>query len=370
MKKSITPNKNFEEFFSKFGVNIDFMRIRPQIYIGGIKTHDEDITHGMYYLFRDIEKISIREWMLGFCNRIDIHCEANTLTIREFGRGVDSEVLHAVFENHTISSTKERFFSEKEMFDLNKASALCRRMTVISFYQGVKTCVQTSQGKIISFEKTLANQEPDGLYISLSLDKQIFGESSFNSSVIETMLNHDAACNPGLCFHFNNSIIQHTGGMQGLLKTVDNFEMKNIIHITDNLFDLAISPATDLGQGKIISFINDDYTMKNGYHVSALKFALFQILKQYKPYKNELKSGMEKFFANCNICFNILIESPIFEDAMRCKFTGLHILEDGTLIRDYLMEKLQNSIQKIWIETPEKLLSLVNGIISNEIDGI
>ena len=104
----------YDEHDIKTLQGLEHIRQRPGMYIGrlGDGASPED---GIYVLFKEVIDNSIDEYVMGFGRRIDVTIEENTITIRDYGRGIPPGKLVDCVSN---LNTGGKFDSDKYQFSV------------------------------------------------------------------------------------------------------------------------------------------------------------------------------------------------------------------------------------------------------------
>lgn len=228
-------------------------------------------------------------------------------------------------------------------------NALSSEMTVESYRGGKVKRISASRGEITVNENSVMTDQPSGLFISFIPDEDIFGEYKLDPPIIHEILNRYAACNPGVHLSLGDEDFFHPDGMLGLLKGQPDVDIQNAVRICDCVYDLAIAPITG-SHGRIMSFVDGHPTPKGGTHVDSLIEVLHEILKNLSHEEIPQYNIRQKF----NICLNIRIESPSYEESTKWTLITDRISKDGVKIKDYFRIVLKENLSLIFRNDSDK----------------
>lgn len=335
----------------------DHIRRRPGMYIGkhGDGTEADD---GLYILLKEIIDNSVDEYR--FCHGKDIivNLEGDRLTVRDFGRGIDFDRLEH-FKEKLVNSGDKTGLSHRTVglvgVGLTVVMALSSETTITSYRKGLKKRITTSRGKIVSIDRTQPSNEPDGLSVCFIPDSQIFGNYKIRADYVRDLLRIYAVCNPGLRLKFGDETFSAPSGMLSLVNNLsENTDKQGVIHIVDDLCDIAFAPANNPGEGKMLSFVNGNPTILAGTHVRALIDAI------YVPMKKNISQRILKcdIPADLIICINIKVEDPQFESCTKTRLASRNMSKGGKSIKQYVYELIDGKLPKLIALNPDLESSL------------
>lgn len=111
---------------------VDHIRLRPGMYIGRLGD-GKNPGDGIYVLLKEIVDNSVDEFAMGFGKEIRITIEDNTVTVRDFGRGIP---LDSVVKAVSILNTGGKFDDKafKKSVGLNGVGTKAVNALSESFY--------------------------------------------------------------------------------------------------------------------------------------------------------------------------------------------------------------------------------------------
>ncbi|MFN0032023.1 MAG: ATP-binding protein, partial [Flavobacteriales bacterium] len=132
----------------------EHIRLRPGMYIGkmGDGSAADD---GIYVLLKEILDNSIDEFVMGFGKTIDIIIKDNTVTVRDYGRGIPlGKVIDCVSKINTGGKYDSRAF--KKSVGLNGVGT--KAVNALSGYFKVES-VREGENKVAEFQKGIITKD-------------------------------------------------------------------------------------------------------------------------------------------------------------------------------------------------------------------
>ena len=124
----------------------EHIRIRPGMYIGKLgdgASHDD----GIYVLIKEIVDNAVDEFTMGYGKTIEVSIKDQTVTIRDFGRGIPlSKVVDCVAKINTGATYDSKVF--KKVVGLNGVGA--KAVNALSFYFRIQS-IRDGATKIVEF---------------------------------------------------------------------------------------------------------------------------------------------------------------------------------------------------------------------------
>jgi DNA gyrase subunit B len=156
------------------------MRKRINMYLGS------DDTEGIYQALKEIINNSTDEALAGYGDRIDIILEeeSNTITVRDYGRGVPfgikdgKNVLVAIYtESHTGGKFDKNAYKNSSGLNGIGGTAVCMSsecFTVQSFRNGIQACANFSEGELNYYKEVPCDSKEKGTIVRFKPDKKVF----------------------------------------------------------------------------------------------------------------------------------------------------------------------------------------------------
>ena len=168
----------------------EHIRRRPGMYIGklGDGSQPDD---GIYILIKEVLDNSLDEYMMGFGKQIEIKVEENTVTIRDYGRGIPLGKLEEVASKMNTGAKYDSKAFKKSVglngVGIKAVNALSSSFIITSTRDGEARTIEFSAGQKIG-EHTDATGEKTGTRVQFIADTAVFGAYHYNFEYIETML--------------------------------------------------------------------------------------------------------------------------------------------------------------------------------------
>ena len=119
--------------------SLEQVRLHPRLYFGRLG-NGEFPSDGIYVLMKGVVNNSIDEFRMHFGHTIEIELRENTISIRDFGRGIWLEkVVEAVSEMKTCCIYDSSLFRQQQQIEPNVkfTNALSKSFIVKSFHDGM-----------------------------------------------------------------------------------------------------------------------------------------------------------------------------------------------------------------------------------------
>ena len=180
--------------------SLEHIRLRPGMYIGrlGNGSHPDD---GIYVLLKEVVDNSVDEFTMHFGSRIDITVLEDTVSVRDYGRGIP---LGKVVECVSVINTGAKYDSEAFQFSVGlngvgtkAVNALSSAFLVRSYREGKYVEAEFERGVLKRKKEGKAPEEKDGTFISFHPDPQIFPDFHYLDDIIEERLWSYAYLNTG-----------------------------------------------------------------------------------------------------------------------------------------------------------------------------
>lgn len=184
--------------------SLEQVRLHPRLYIGRLG-NGESPSDGIYVLMKGVVNNSIDEFRMHFGHTIEIELRENTISIRDFGRGIRLEkVVYAVSEM-APGICDSSLFRQPQQIEPNVkfTNALSKSFTVKSFHDGMMKQSDFEKGKLVKEYDIVPTTEKNGTYVEFTPDEEIFGHYRFRESYLEGMIRKFCYTNIGLTVIFN-----------------------------------------------------------------------------------------------------------------------------------------------------------------------
>ena len=342
----------------------EHIRLRPGMYIGklGDGTQSDD---GIYVLLKEVVDNSIDEFIMGAGKRIEITIEDDTVGVRDYGRGIPLKSLSAAVSQ---MNTGGKYGGEafKKSVGLNgvgvkAVNMLSSEFTARSVRDGEARTVTFSQGIELTDRSEAGVGEPTGTYIRFRVDREIFGDYSYNMEYVEQMVKNYTYLNLGLTITLNGKAYVSKNGLLDLVN--DNISDKPLyepVHLTGDDIEVVITHGTGYGEA-YYSFVNGQYTPQGGTHQAAFREAVAKTIKEFYHKDYDPADIRTSIIA----AVSVKVTDPIFESQTKTKL-GSKDVEPGLSMRQFVMDFLGKHLDDYLHKHPDTAQVLQRKIVDNE----
>ena len=315
------------------------IRQRPGMYIGRLGNGDNP-GDGIYVLLKEIVDNSIDEFSMGFGKQIQITVSDNTVTIRDFGRGIPLDsVVKATNNLNTGGKFDDSAF--KKSVGLNgvgtkAVNALSSSFYIESFRDGQSSWAKYERGILLDSGKKDGVSERSGTYVSFVPDTEMFGNYAFNMEYVETMVKNYSYLKKGLTLTLNGTSYKSENGLLDLVnERMEETPLYPPIHLEDTDIEIVLTHGNSYGEN-IASFVNGQNTRDGGTHLAAYREAIAKTLKEFFK-KNYAPEDCRQGVVGA---ISIQIQEPKFESQTKIKLGSTYLWEKngdvGPTIRSYV----------------------------------
>jgi len=341
----------------------DHIRLRPGMYIGklGDGSSDDD---GIYVLLKEVLDNCIDEFVMGFGKTIEVECDGQLVSVRDYGRGIPLEKL---FDCASKINTGAKYDSKafKKSVGLNgvgikAVNALSSQFDIQAFRDGETRRIVFVRGDSTSQDrKNKKTTEENGTSICFTPDGEMFKKYRFRNQYAERMMRYYSYLNKGLTIKYNGTRFRSKDGLKDLLlENLSEEPLYPIIHLEGEDIEVAFTHLDQYGED-YFSFVNGQHTTQGGTHQAAFRESVVKtirefIKKNYEP--GDIRGGIVA-------AVSIKVEEPVFESQTKTKLGSLTISPEGESVRlfigNFLKQKLDNYLHKN-PETADALLEKIN----------
>ena len=328
----------------------EHIRLRPGMYIGkmGNGSSPDD---GIYVLLKEVIDNSIDEYVMGNGKTIDITIKNDSVSVRDFGRGIPlGKVVDVVSKINTGAKYDSKVF--KKSVGLNgvgskAVNALSSYFKIKSIRDGKSKLVEFAKGEITSEEDIQVNSGRKGTSVSFIPDKEMFGNFRFIDDFVEKMLWNYCYLNTGLTITYNGKKFYSEKGLYDLLEQNTEAEiLYPIIHLKGEDIEVAITHCKNQYSEQYYSFVNGQHTVQGGTHQGAFRQAVVKVIREFYNKSYEATDIRQAI----NAAISIKVIEPIFESQTKTKLGSTEVEPNGTTIQsfvhDFLKKHLDNYLHK------------------------
>ncbi|OUX36875.1 MAG: DNA topoisomerase IV [Kiritimatiellaceae bacterium TMED266] len=325
--------------------SLEHIRLRTGMYIGrtGSGAHYDD---GIYILVKEVIDNGIDEFIMGHGERINVSIEDDTVTIRDFGRGIPlGKVVDCVSKINTGAKYNDDVFQFSVGLNgvgTKAVNALSTYFLVRSHRDGEFVEAEFETGNLVREEKGKTD-EPDGTLVSFSPDPEIFKKFTFNPDHLARRLRFYAYLNAKLKIWFNGELFHCRGGLLDLIADESQFEkIYPPFHHSDATLEFAFTHTNRFSE-EYYSFVNGQYTSDGGTHLSAFREGILRGINDFANKKfsgDDVREGILGAVA-------IRLKEPVFESQTKNK------LGNSEIRSDLVARVAQAAAQALHRNTPE-----------------
>jgi len=304
---------------------LEHIRLRTGMYIGrlGDGSHPLD---GIYVMLKEIIDNSVDEFIMGEGKRIEITRHGESVTVRDFGRGIPlGKLVDCVSQINTGGKYNDDVFQFSVGLNgvgTKAVNALSSDFEVTSFREGKYRRAAFAQGKLLEQKKGKAADERSGTLVTFTPDPEIFGDYGWNEEFIAHRLNFYAHLNSGLNLIYNGKKFHSKNGLEDLLRDEigDGGSLYDIVHCKDKLLEFAFTHTHTYGEN-YFAFVNGQYTTDGGTHQSAFREGVLKGVNEFA----------KKNFAGEDVREGILgavaikLQDPVFESQTKNKLGSTEV---------------------------------------------
>ena len=341
------------------------IRQRPGMYIGRLGNGDNP-GDGIYVLLKEIVDNSIDEFSMGFGKQIQITVNDNTVTIRDFGRGIPLDsVVKATNNLNTGGKFDDSAF--KKSVGLNgvgtkAVNALSSSFYIESFRDGQSSWAKYERGILLDSGKKDGVSERSGTYVSFIPDTEMFGNYAFNMEYVETMVKNYSYLKKGLTLTLNGTSYKSENGLLDLVnERMEETPLYPPIHLEDTDIEIVLTHGNSYGEN-IASFVNGQNTRDGGTHLAAYREAIAKTLKDFfkKDYDpQDFRQGIVG-------AISIQIQEPNFEGQTKTKLGSTYMWEKP--MKDENGKDVKGEDGAIVIDRGPTIRTFVNDFVSRNLD--
>ena len=306
---------------------------------------------GIYVLLKEVIDNSIDEYVMGNGKTIDITIKNDSVSVRDFGRGIPlGKVVDVVSKINTGAKYDSKVF--KKSVGLNgvgskAVNALSSYFKIKSIRDGKSKLVEFAKGEITSEEDIQVNSGRKGTSVSFIPDKEMFGNFRFIDDFVEKMLWNYCYLNTGLTITYNGKKFYSEKGLYDLLEQNTEAEILfPIIHLKGEDIEVAITHCKNQYSEQYYSFVNGQHTVQGGTHQGAFRQAVVKVIREFYNKSYEATDIRQAI----NAAISIKVIEPIFESQTKTKLGSTEVEPNGTTIQsfvhDFLKKHLDNYLHK------------------------
>ncbi len=334
---------------------LEHIRLRTGMYIGRIGDGSNH-ADGIYVMLKEVIDNSVDEFIMGHGKKIEIKRDENTVTVRDFGRGIPlGKVVECVSQINTGGKYNDDVFQFSVGLNGvgNKAvNALSSHFEVVSHRDGKLKRAVFEKGRKTLEEDGVDRKAPNGTMIRFQPDPEIFKSFEWREEFIEHRLRYYAYLNSGLTLIYNGQRFSSKMGLADLLIDEIGTEhtLYETVHCQLDRLEFSFTHTHAYGEN-YFSFVNGQYTNDGGTHQSAFREGLLKGVNEFakKNFAGEdVRDGLIGAVA-------VKIQDPVFESQTKNKL-------GSTDVRTWIVQLVREQVV-LWLhknhDEADKLLEKV-----------
>lgn len=335
------------------------IRLRTGMYIGRLGD-GSNANDGIYILLKEVVDNAIDEFIMGVGKRIEITHEGETVTVRDYGRGIPlGKVVDCVSKMHTGGKYNDDVFQFSVGLNgvgTKAVNALSEQFEVCSWREGKSKRAIFERGKKTAEKNAKEPTAPNGTFVSFTPDHEIFGDYKWREEFIFHRLRYYAYLNTGLTLIYNGQKFKSKHGLRDLLEEEleEESTLYPVMHHHEEKVEFAFTHTNNYGE-TYFSFVNGQHTSDGGTHQSAFREGLLKGINEFA----------KKSFAGADVrdglvgAVGVKIQEPVFESQTKNKL-------GSTDVRGWLVPTVKDAVV-VWLhKNMEVATKLVQKIEANE----
>jgi topoisomerase-4 subunit B len=328
----------------------EHIRMRPGMYIGklGDGSSPDD---GIYVLIKEVIDNCIDEYTMGYGKQVDINIDKNTVTIRDYGRGIPlGKVVDVVSKINTGAKYDSKVFQKAVGLNgvgTKAVNALSQNFKVTAFRDGREKTAEFERGVLTKEHREAKTDEKNGTLVTFIPDSTVFKNFHFINEYLDSQLWNYCYLNAGLVIALNGKKYVSKNGLLDLLqrKTNEDELRYPIIHLKGEDIEVAMTHDNEYGE-EYYSFVNGQYTTQGGTHLAAFREAVVKTVRDF--YKKDYDAADIR--ASICAAVSVRIQEPVFESQTKTKLGSQTVYENGPSVRnfvgDFLAKELDNYLHR------------------------
>lgn len=322
------------------------IRLRPGMYIGALGD-GTDPRDGIYTILKEVLDNSVDEFTTGFGKNIIVDVDEKTATVRDFGQGIPlGSVIKAVSTLNTSGRFDDSVYQKTIGLNgvgLKATNALSIDFYVASYRDGECSWAKFSRGKLLDSGRE-ASEEKNGVLIRFTPDEAMFPNYAYKMEHLEQMVRNYTCVKVGLTMTFNGRPYRSENGLPDWIAyNIPQMPLYEPIHLEGEDIELVLTHYD--GSGTILgSFVNGQFTIDGGTHLSAFKEAVAKALMDFykKDYSaDDCRQGLVG-------AIYIHMQDPLFSSQQKIALYSEKISrkdgEDGPTVRSFINDFVSRNL--------------------------
>lgn len=343
----------------------EHIRKRPGMYIGklGDGSSKDD---GVYILLKEVLDNSIDEFMMGFGKEIEITIADNTISVRDYGRGIPlGKLKDVVSKMNTGAKYDSKVFKKSVGLNgvgIKVVNALSVRFEIKAFREGKVKSLLFSEGNLLEDADEMPSKEQNGTLVQFVPDGQLFGNYRYINDYVEALVRNYTYLNAGLTINLNGvKYISKNGLLDLLEENMSEEGLYPIIHLKEGDMEVALTHGNQYGE-TYYAFVNGQNTTQGGTHLQSFREALVKTVREF--YNKSFDPSDIR--ASIIAAFSIKIEEPVFESQTKTKLGSKDMGPNGPSVSKYINDFLKKHLDDYLHKHPDAADVIYRKILESE----
>ena len=342
----------------------EHIRLRPGMYIGkrGDGSAPDD---GIYVLLKEVIDNCIDEFVMGHGKTIEVKLDADTISVRDYGRGIPlGKLMDCAAKINTGAKYDSEAFQKSVGLNgvgIKAVNALSENFQIQAFREGKTKSISFSKAEVTDeMQRARSSKASDGTYLSFSPDDSIFNDYKWREEFIDNMLWNYAYLNSGLTLKFNGKKYKAKEGLKELLeKNLTEEPLYPVAHLIGKDIEVALTHSASQYGEEYYSFVNGQHTTQGGTHQAAFREALVKTLRDH------FKKSFDPADVRQSVvgAISVKIQEPVFESQTKTKLGSTHTApKDGKPIRSWIIGYVQDQLDNYLHRNPDAAKAMLEKI--------
>jgi len=343
----------------------EHIRRRPGMYIGklGDGSSKDD---GIYILLKEVLDNSVDEYMMGFGKEIEITISENSITVRDYGRGIPLGKLKDVASKMNTGAKYDSKVFKKSVglngVGIKAVNALSSRFDIRAFREGKMKTAVFSEGNLLNESGEVSSAEKNGTLVEFVPDGKLFGNYRFIEEYVEALVRNYTYLNAGLVIKLNGvKYISRNGLLDLLEENMSSEGLYPIIHLREEDIEIALTHGNQYGE-TYYTFVNGQNTTQGGTHQQAFREAYVKTIREFYN-KNFDPADIR---ASIIAAVSIKVEEPVFESQTKTKLGSRDIGPKGPTVSKYINDFIKKHLDDYLHKHSETAETLYRKILDSE----
>lgn len=342
----------------------EHIRLRPGMYIGkrGDGSAPDD---GIYVLLKEVIDNSIDEYVMGNGRQIDIALDGDTVSVRDYGRGIPlGKLMDCAAKINTGAKYDSEAFQKTVGLNgvgIKAVNALSIHFEIQSVREGKTKTISFSKAEVVEeMVRARASKAPSGTALTFIPDGEIFGGFRWREEFIENMLWNYAYLNTGLTLVFNGKKFKSKEGLKELLeKKIGEEPLYPVAHLIGPDIEVALTHSGNQYGEEYYSFVNGQHTTQGGTHQAAFREAVVKTVRDHFKKAFEPADVRQSIVA----AISVKIQEPVFESQTKTKLGSTHTAPSGgQAVRGWIVGFVQDQLDNYLHRNPEAAKAMLGKI--------